>query len=263
MVVLVLVVILPAAGVGLAGFALATARSPTKEAAPSAPPGWHVTFRDNFNGHSLNLSKWWGSYSGQPGGDPTGYWAPSHVLVEHGFLVLRTYRASTPLGRRWVSGGIGQRASLAQTYGRYLVRMRVTTGPGISALALLYPVKGWPPEIDFYEDAPTGKRRIGMAATLHYSPGNRQIQRSLRGVNFEHWHTVGLDWSPGKLVYTIDGRKWATVRSHAVPSQPMTLDLQTQALTCGASNRSCPNASTPALVEMYVAWVRIYARNEP
>ena len=41
----------------------------------------------------------------------------------------------------------------------------------------------------------------------------------------------------------------------------MVLALQTQAWSCGTSAwEECPNTSTPATVNLYVAWVVAYAR---
>ena len=52
-------------------------------------------------------------------------------------------------------------------------------------------------------------------------------------VDLTQWHTLGVVWTPGRLVYTIDGRNWATVANANVPSTPMVLDIQTQAWACG------------------------------
>ncbi len=228
---------------------------------PAAAPGWHLTMADDFQSSGLNPSNWWGAYSGQPGGDTNGWWSPSHVQVGKGMLVLRAYKAATPEGIRYVSGGIGQVERRAQVYGRYLVRMRTTSGKGISTVALLFPTGTWPPEIDFYEDGPTTSRRDSTAATLHYGPGNHMIQRELKGIDLTKWHTFGLDWLPGRLVYTVDGRTWATVTGSEVPAVPMTLDLQSQALACAGTPSPCPDATTPPEVDTEVAWVAVYQRN--
>jgi hypothetical protein len=192
---------------------------------------------------------------------PSGWWSPSHVSAGGGRLLIKAYLAETPDGERWVTGGIGQRPGLAQTYGRYLVRMRSSGGKGISVIALLFPTKGWPPEIDFYEDAPTNNQRVGMTATLHFNRDNAQIQHHLAGVDFTQWQTIGVDWEPGRLTYTINGKVWATIVGSHVPSVPMTLDIQSQALTCSAHYTACPGSTTPALVTTEVAWVAVYQRN--
>jgi beta-glucanase (GH16 family) len=223
-------------------------------------PGWHQVFADDFNGTSLNTSNWY-PYSKQPGGDPVGWWAPSHVIVSGCLLTLKGYKDAAAKSSVFVTGGIGMTDAHAQTYGKYLVRMRVDKGDGISAIALLWPrANVWPPEVDFYEDG--GGNRTSMSATLHCgSNGNDtcQMEKDLTGYDFSQWHTLGVEWTAGKLVYTIDGTTWATVTDYGVPSIPMVLDLQSQSLACSQHN-TCLDSSTPAEVDMQVAWVVAYAQ---
>ena len=221
---------------------------------------WRVVFFDNFR-HGLRSSLW-GRYSGEPGGDPGGLWSPSHVVVRHGVLDLETYR-DPRFGWRWVSGGVSSAPALTQIYGKYEVRLRVDRGEGVAFVALLWPSDGgWPPEIDFAENGGESGARDGISATLHYGSHDSQIQRML-GVDLTRWHVVGVEWVPGKLVYTIDGRAWATVRSDAVPDQRMEMDFQTQAGTCGDSSAPCPNGQTPAYVDAQIQWVRAYDYQGP
>jgi len=50
------------------------------------------------------------------------------------------------------------------------------------------------------------------------------------------------------------------VRSRHVPAERMELDLQAQAGTCGDRYAPCPDATTPASVDLQVDWVAVYAR---
>jgi beta-glucanase (GH16 family) len=179
-------------------------------------------------------------------------------VVRKGRLNLQTYRDRT-FGSRWVSGGVSSSKALKQTYGKYEVRFRMDPGKGVAAILLLWPSgDNWPPEIDFAEDGGETHARDGMSATLHYGQANNQIQRSVR-CNFARWHTVGVEWTPHKLVYTLDGKRWAAVASPHVPDELMELDLQTQAGTCGDRYAPCPDSTTPARVDMQVDWVVAWA----
>jgi beta-glucanase (GH16 family) len=218
---------------------------------------WKRVFYDGFE-HGFSASKW-GRYSGQPGGDPGGWWDPSHVAVRRGILELRTYR-DPRFGNRWVSGGVSSARSLTQRYGKYEVRFRMQSGKGVTGVLLLWPTADhWPPEIDFAEDGGTDGRRDSMTASLHYGSDNRQIQRTVHA-DFTRWHTIGVEWTPGRLAYTLDRRAWAVVRSRHVPAEKMELDMQTQAGTCGDRWAPCPDATTPQRVVMQVAWVAAYTR---
>jgi beta-glucanase (GH16 family) len=237
------------------GDAAVSAATPSGVAMPAGNlPGWQMVFADDFSGTSLNTNSW-GTYQGQPGGDPGGWWDPSHVVLRSGVLELQSYQ-DPALGNRWVSGGLSSARALTQTYGKYLVRFRMDKGDGIAGIALLWPSNGgWPPEIDFAEDG--GGNRSTTLATLHYGSANNQVQRSV-AADFSQWHTIGVEWTPGQLVYTLDGAAWATVVDANVPAVPMEMDLQTQAGTCGDQWNPCADATTPAHVSMQVDWVVAY-----
>jgi beta-glucanase (GH16 family) len=239
-------------GCATATVATAGSRMPGKLA------GWRRVLADDFGGHRLN-PRVWTAYTGQPGGDPGGWWAPSHVVVRAGVLHLGTYRDSR-FGGRWVSGGVSSARGLEQRYGKYLVRFRMDAGKGVAGILLLWPqAPHWPPEIDFAETGGERADRSDISATLHYAPGDQTIARTLRG-DFTRWHVVGVEWTPRRLVYTLDGHPWARVRSARVPAEPMELDLQAQAGTCESVFAPCPDATTPAHVDLQVDWVVAYAR---
>ena len=250
-------VVLAVAAVVVAG--LATANGPASGARlPPTPRGWRRVLADTFRGRTLNR-RIWTPYSGRPGGDPGGWWAPSHVVVRDGTLNLETYRDPRD-GGRWTSGGVSSARGLKQRYGTYLVRFRMDAGRGVAGVLLLWPkAPHWPPEIDFAETGGERADRAEMSATLHYGPGDQTIARTVRG-DFTKWHVMGVRWTPGQLVYTLDGHPWSTVRSAHVPAEPMELDLQAQAGTCGVAYAPCPDASTPAHVDLQVDWVVAYAR---
>lgn len=217
---------------------------------------WHRVFFDDF--HRGLRRAFWNRYIGHPGGDPGGWWDPSHAVVEHGVLNLETFR-DRRFGGRWVSGGVSSARALRQTYGKYEVRLRMDRGKGVAVVALLWPAGDqWPPEIDFAENGGETGARDHVTATLHYGADNSRLQRTVRA-DFTHWHTLGVEWTPGRLTYTIDRRPWSTVVSGAVPAQPMELDLQAQAGTCGDPYAPCPDSSTPPKVNAQIAWVAAYA----
>jgi beta-glucanase (GH16 family) len=222
-------------------------------------PGWRRVFADDFTGAALDAASW-GAYSGQPQGDPGGWWEPSHTVVAGGAALLRTYRDPDRSGR-WVSGGMSSAPGLKQTYGKYLVRFRMDRGYGVAPVLLLFPsADHWPPEIDFAEDGGATHVRDHTTATLHYGvrPNDRQIQRRV-DADFTRWHTAGVEWTAGRLTYTLDGRPWATLAGPEVPAEPMELDLQTQAGTLGDPWTPAPDATTPPEVDMQIDWVVAYS----
>jgi beta-glucanase (GH16 family) len=219
-------------------------------------PGWRQVFTDNFSGRKLDASKW-RLYWGKPGGDPAGWFDPRHVGVSRGMLVISGYRDRADRGR-WATGGLSSSRGLKQTYGKYLVRFRLDRGVGIGHAVLLMPANNsWPPELDMSED--NGSGRTGTLATLHYGKSDRHWSAFLPGLNLTQWHTLGVEWTPGKVQYTVDGRIWRTMQGSVVPAVPMVLDMQTEAWPCRGTWGRCPNKSTPRVVRMYVDWVVAYA----
>jgi hypothetical protein len=173
----------------------------------------HETFTEGIPSYR------WGKYEGQPGGNPYGYWEPSHVQAYDGLALLRGYRD----GGQYVTGGF-MLSSIAQTYGKYVVRARFDRSASIEHCMLLWPTSGWPPEIDFSE-GPTSQ---GVMATSHWGSGNSQMH-AFKQVDMTQWHTYGVEWTPTRLLFTIDGVGWATMGGSAVPHQTMQLAIQTAA----------------------------------
>jgi hypothetical protein len=162
----------------------------------------------------------WGSYSGQPGGNSYGFWKPSHVVPYRGAALLRGYRD----GGRYVTAGFMLNA-VTQTYGKYVVRAKFDRrNANIEHCMLLWPTSGWPPEIDFSE-GPTTK---GVMVTSHWGASNSQVH-AFKKLDMSQWHTYGVEWTPTRLLFTVDGVGWATMTGKAVPHQPMRLAVQTAA----------------------------------
>jgi len=237
--------------------ATGTAVTPSGEAAPSGDvPGWKLKYVDDFSGNQLNYR--WFKYAGMPGGDPGGWWANSHLVVASGMLTLAGYRDSA-YGGKFTTAGVSSHL-LAQTYGKWLVRFRVASGQGVSYAALLWPdTTSWPPEIDFAEDNGKASRQV-VTASLHYANArtSHQVLRSTTDASLTGWHTLGVEWLPGSITYTLDGKPWSSVTGSAVPSVPMRLALQTQAWNCGVPWETCPDRTTPSRVDMNVDWIAVY-----
>lgn len=253
------IAVLVVAAAFLTGCRTASGRT-SVDGPPGDVPGWKVVLVDQFDGSRLD-ARLWGPYRGQPGGDPGGWWDPSHVVVRDGLLNLETYQ-DPRFGRRWVSGGVSSARALEQRYGKYLVRFRMDAGLGVAGVVLLWPQHGWPPEIDFAETGGDSRARPGLTATLHHGPDNNTIARAIK-VDLTAWHVVGVEWTRGRLVYTLDGRRWAAVDAAQVPSQKMELDIQAQAGTCHDRWAPCPSSTTPAHVGLQVDWVVAYRPDRP
>lgn len=223
-------------------------------------PGWRQIFTDDFD--RTELGPWWDAYHGQPAGDPASRWQADHVVLDGTALVLRADRPAGP-GTQLITGGVSN-WRIRQTYGKWEVRARVQPSDEVTYAFLLWPASGdWPPEIDFLED--WGSARTAASAFLHWrTPAGARGKRQFDvRADFTGWHTVGVEWLPGHVVFTLDGRPWAGYRGSEVPDVPMWLALQAQAGGCERRAASgappCPIAGSPPVADIEIDWVAVYA----
>lgn len=208
--------------------------------------GWGApALVENFNGSSVNTGRWMIYHS--PGAQ-TNPRTGKAATVSGGVLRLKGGR----YGGRDLSGGIASR--LAQEYGRWEVRFKAEAGAGYTPVALLWPTRQSDgpdyAEIDFAEIVDPDRQGGG----IFVHSGRDRSQRQLRA-DFTQWHTVAVDWLPGRLTFWLDGKKVWDYRGPNVPDgRAMGLALQND-VVC---EPMCRNDSTPATVSMYVDWVKIY-----
>ncbi|HEY5438342.1 MAG TPA: family 16 glycosylhydrolase [Acidimicrobiales bacterium] len=207
--------------------------------AANALPGYTQTYVNDFTGTSLPPG--WDVFSGIASGDTGSQFGSAHVTVSNGLLSLNTWQ-DPAYANEWVTGGLCQCAT-SMTYGAFFVRSRVT-GPGPTIVELLWPLAGWPPEIDFNE---TGGTTDSTTATDIWALNGGQNQAHLK-VDMTQWHTWGVVWTPTSLLYTVDGRVWGQFDVAAdVPHQPMSLHIQQQ--TWCTSNYACPTLPQSAQID--------------
>lgn len=245
---------------------LSQIEAPSGEAMPVGDiPGWHQTYAEDFSGSSLPSG--WDAYTGEPGGDPAGWWDPSHVSVSGGELQILSSRdpAHCPSGCTaiddFVSGGL-QFYGNPQTYGKYEIRMRADNAKGLGFTVLLWPKDTWPPEIDMIADVGLSPRigtGVGTVLGSGSNPGVVGVKDTT--ADLSQWHTWGAEWTPGKVVFTLDGNVWATVTSPDVSSVAMNLAIQMQAEPCNyyGGEAGCPDSTTPAASHFDIDWVTEYS----
>jgi beta-glucanase (GH16 family) len=231
---------------------IATAAAPAltaDAAAPAVPPtqAFSPVFSDDFTGTAINKAEW-AVYN-----NPTAALSHSakNAVVHDGLLSLNTaYDASVG---KYTTAGVclcPTKGNLNQTYGEWDIRARVSAGDS-RALAMLWPLVGWPPEIDFVEMGGQGAQATRQQNTqsLHYGTDNKMVH-SNQFADFTQWHTIGVQWGPGFVRYLLDGQPSTTIAASFVPAQPMRLGLDTS-----------PNLGGPTTqpVTYDIDWVKQYA----
>ena len=252
--------------------------APTPTTAPSngAPPiptavptGFTRTFTEDFNTPAAvgSFDSIYGSafdeYTGCCSTNKVTQYSPSTVLsVANGSMYYDLHSS----GGQSYAAAPQPWSEKSFLYGQYgmSVRLDSSTGPGYKIAFLLWPETGaWSNEVDFPEVDPDFTAPV-RAASLNYSPngdganGFDTSQDNLNtGVylNDGKYHTFLLDWEPGKITATIDGKVVATFTGSAVPSQAMRLSLQAE----GWINQGAVPTSTVDVLE--VPWVYINTYN--
>jgi beta-glucanase (GH16 family) len=222
------------------------ASNPSGESPPSptALSGYQQSYVKEFD--STSSLKGWTVFQGPTTGDPGGEFVKTHVVVSGDLLQLNAWQDPN-YDNAWATGGVCQ-CNVNNTYGAYFVRSRLT-GPGPTAVEMLMPENGWPPEIDFNETRTSDDNTI---ATLHYSSSDIQIYRQLT-IDLTKWHTWGVVWTPTSITYTVDGHAWGSITVPSeIPDQPMHLDLTSQ--TWCSSGFACPTQRESS----DIAWVAEY-----
>jgi beta-glucanase (GH16 family) len=243
---------------------------------PLAGGGWQRDLHETFSGNRLDKSTWTTCYWWATDGctiasnDEAEWYRPEQVSVRDGALQLeakakQTHRDGKDLSH--VSGMVStgrsgdspkDHARHAFTYGYVEVRFRTPKGQGLWPAIWLLPADNRSlPEIDMLEQH--GDDTTSVSMTLHTAGGRdpEVLRKQVHTADLSQgWHTVGLDWSKGRLRWFLDGIEQYVVTGDGVPSEPMYLIMN---LAVGGSAGTPGSPSTfPArfLVDEVSMWQR-------
>jgi beta-glucanase (GH16 family) len=233
-------------------------------ALPSAPgTGWNLVFSDDFNGSSIDHSKWttylpWGGPEGNGrfhNNNYLSYIMDDDVVVSNGSLKLLTEHRDvvgpgTGTVYHYTEGLIQTAGKFSFTYGYAEIRAQLPVGMGPGMWPAFWMLgNGWPPEMDIGE----------------WWTGNNRTHQGLYGMDSQWhdyntftalpggFHTYGMLWSGGHQEYYIDGQLRWTASGSYVPSQSMYLILNS-----GISASPGPNGSTVFPNAFEVSYVHVY-----
>ena len=203
-------------------------------------PGWDLVLSEDFDtdaelGEFADVYPGWAQYDGYRdtsrdlGRDQRHqgvYDSATTTTVQDGLVDVHVHTKDgtpqvmaltpTPDGEAWNG----------QLYGRYSVRFRADDVPGYKIAWLLWPVSDdWVEgEIDFPEGQLGGK----IVANSHDVTGDPSVNAFSRGtgVTMDDWHTATIEWSPSRVAFVLDDRRWTTSEPDAIPTTPMRWVLQ-------------------------------------
>ena len=157
----------------------------------------------------------------------------------------------------YASGAVTTLDHFSQTYGYFEMRVKMPNGQGFWPAFWLLPTSlAWPPEIDIFESY------MGQPAsttnTFHWIDNGHQMNYAAFKLSDQslNYHTFGLDWQKGLMIFYIDGKEVRRIASAFVPSESMYI-LANLAIQGGNDG---PTASVKFPQAMQIDYIRAFAR---
>lgn len=232
-------------------------------------PGWRLTFHDEFDGDTLDTTKWSVGYPGWDAGndDPTSFPRDDHSLYEVTYGILRLVNEKRDYNdgvlKHYVSGLIQTAHKFDQAYGWFECRCKMPGQIGAFPAFWLFPYGGtYSPaaEVDIMEHIHRwgqytscnmhwngyGNDHQNLGAQKYYVPGI-----------WTGFHTYALEWEPGTVTFYADGYPYYSYSGAAVPSVPLWMILNNSLETW---HGPIDNSALPSYFE--VDYVRVYEKIE-
>lgn len=252
------------------------------------PPGWTLTWSDEFDGpdgSQVDPTKWNHDVGGSGwGNNEEEYYtdAGQNAVVQDGYLVITAttegaaqYHCSyapTAAGTcLYTSARLKTEGLFAQQYGRFEARVQMPTGqglwPAVWMLGSNIGTVSWPAcgEIDFMETV--GSDITTNHGSLHMPNDNPTGTYTLPdGGSFaDAFHVFTAEWSPGTVAFYVDDVLYETQTQASVPGggtwefdHPFFLVMN---VAVGGQWPGQPNATTQFPQTMKVDWIRVYQKD--
>ena len=240
---------------------------------------YELVFADEFNGSSLDTSKWntsflWGTdliinneeqYYVDIANDP--FFGFNPFTFDGNNMTINTIKtppklASKSNGQPYLSGIITSYDAFKFTYGYAEVRAKMTHGRGYwPAFWLLNAYYGGAdPEIDIMEFL--GHNQDVAYHTFHYYDENGKLRSTkshpTKGIDFTaDFHTFSVEWAPGLIVFFVDGIETHRITDPNVPVEQMYLLANT---AVGGWWAGSPDETTPFPGKYIIDYIRVYQK---
>jgi beta-glucanase (GH16 family) len=240
---------------------------------PAEPAGWKMVFSDEFNGSSIDRSKWNLRNEGRDIDLGCNTSSPKNQFVGDGNLTIRALRETATCSsqtRQYTQGYLDTIGKHSWTYGRFEMRAKSPNAPGTSKglwpAFWLRPDDGGNGEIDVTE-LPGGDgwyTKSTAAIFYDYSPVKQDTRLALPGGGHpgDGFHTYTTEWDANSLKWYIDGKLVWTRDKSTTPwydkafHKPYNIRLNFQV----GGWLGNPDAATRFPADFVVDYVRVYQR---
>lgn len=246
-------------------------------AASAAPPGWNMVWSDEFEGTSLDTSKWEAIDWTTPHNNEQQAYHPSQVSVVDGNLVL-TAIVKEYGGKSYTSGKV--ESKWVKRHGRWEVRAKLPGTKGTwPAIWLLPDTKQfpWPTqgEIDIMENR--GNQPHLTSSAFHFGPSPKgrkfvyeEQRTSVQGrlQNFhKEFHTYAVEWDDKNIRFFVDDVNYYTIHDAELDgflsSQTAPAEVQLNVAVGGDFVKEAqPDLNGAWPQQMLIDYVRVYERDK-
>jgi beta-glucanase (GH16 family) len=261
----------------LAALCLATAVV-TFAASPSSAADWELVWSDEFDGTTLDTSKWDPQIgTGCPtlcgwGNNELQYYRSENATVSGGMLTIEAREESFG-GMQYTSARLRTLGKADWLYGRFEMRAKLPVGKGLwPAFWMLpsdseYGVWAASGEIDIMEI--TGDRPDKLHGTIHHGatwPDNTSSGQTTTlpsGSFGDDFHVFAIEWEPTEIRWYLDGKLYATQTDWYSVGNPFPAPFDKPFhlllnVAVGGYFPGNPDASTVFPQQMVVDYVRVY-----
>jgi beta-glucanase (GH16 family) len=242
------------------------------------PPGWTLTWSDEFNGArgAIDGSKW-GFDTGNNGwgNNELEYYTnrTDNALVDGNGNLAIIARAESYGGSSYTSARINTGGRFAQAYGRVEARIKMPSGRGIwPAFWMLgnnIGSVGWPScgELDIMEAVDDFSVNHGSCHGPGYSGGAdlTATWQNPGGISLANdFHVYALEWQPNQVQFFVDGNLYETRTPADIPGRTWVYDhpfFIILNVAVGGNWPGSPDGSTVFPQTMLVDYVRVYTKS--
>jgi beta-glucanase (GH16 family) len=241
-------------------------------AAPAAhAQTWNLVWSDEFNGASVDRSRW----NFETGGGGWGnheleyYTNGNNASIVNGALVIEA-RAESVGGMSYTSSRMTTKGKLEFTYGRVEARIALPSGQGLWPafwmLGANIGTVGWPAcgETDVLEHVNFDPAIHG---TIHWDAGGYASYSGAANVSsLGAYHVYAIEWTQASIKWFVDGAQYHeanienSINSTEEFHRPFFVILN---LAVGGDWPGPPNGTTPFPARMFVDYVRVYQQGAP
>lgn len=218
---------------------------------------WVLNWNDEFN--TISTNKWTLLDDANGYGNRSQHYKPENISIVNGKLKISILKQKS--GKfTYTSGALITKTKAHFLYGKFEIRAMFPKGAGFIPAIWMLPSNGRLfPEIDIAEII--GQNPNELWNVVHDEKQEKHVREYNMTTTVDltkDYHVYGIEWTPSKIVYTLDGKVIFTGKK-LIPQEAMYLYINAGV---GGDWVGEPNKYTRFPNAMLIDYVRYYVREE-